>query len=643
MKIAVVSTNDFSGGAARAAYRLHEGFRLIGEDSIIISKNRTSADVNSIQINSADTASSEHIKDIRFEDIQYYINHSRTSLSNTIYSYPYPGINITDHPFIQEADIINFHWVAYFQSPTSIGQLLDRGKKIVWTIHDEWAFSGGCHYSAGCENFQTDCGSCPQLETADSIIARTVLQDKIQIFQDRITVVGPSKWLAGQAKKSRLFKNSRVENVPYSLDTETFIPYSKAEMKRLWAIPEERFTFLFGAESATEKRKGFFKLVEALSFLRENSVWQKAVNEGRIHFLLFGPPAKELKELGIPYTTVGTIHDDQLLSKVYAAADLFVLPSLEDNMPYTMMESLSSGTPIAAFRAGGMIDIIKDGYNGYIAESADAKSLSEKIFRSYSFPEERIQFGKNGREDMAKNFHLKVQAERYRDIFNDIINKDVSKISKIEKSSNVLVGGSTEENWGKILNEVSGWGFRTLVPEIEALKKSKAELEIANSRLQAQLSQGLSISYLYCAENSKYDFLKFEKAEKQCSFDWSEFEISYSLEKWTGAISEFLWIPMWRSCCSVEIISAQIISSQGRKEEISECFGNCQRRNGNLFEFYNSHPMLTFRVSSDDSAAFHLKGRWKVIDSYLAFTEYEKIRKESVTVNNLIKKTLNRL
>jgi glycosyltransferase involved in cell wall biosynthesis len=620
MKIAVVSTSDLTGGAARAAHRIHDGFCLIGEESWILSANKTSNDKFSINFKDSISViqSVNHSQEISFSDIQGYINHSRTDISNTLFSFPYPAYDISNHPIIKNTDIVNLHWVAFFQSPVTITKILDTGKPIVWTIHDEWAFTGGCHYSAGCNNFKDSCSECPQLEMHDSYIPKSILGDKLSLFMDRITVVGPSKWLAGQARKSRIFRNSRVENIPYSLDTETFIPYSKIESKRFWRIPENTFTFLFGAESMSEKRKGFSKLLEAILHLEKNEVWKDAKQNGKIHFLFVGPPSEELKNLGIPFTIVGTINNDTLLAKVYSAADIFVLPSLEDNMPYTMMESLSCGTPVVAFRIGGMPDIIKDGETGYIAEFADTVSLSEKILQAYTNPTERIRLGINARKDMEENYNLKIQAINYQKLFTDLLNKKLSKPLKKLESVDSTLGPITEQNFSHIQTEVSKWGLKN-ISKIISYNNQALELK----KLRLQLNDQLSLSYLYTSNQGEISN-EVQVVNEPCSEQKMKFSVFYDLSSKKESITEFIWIPMWKSGLEIQIYSSEVFTDEG-VYSISPIAGNYQI--GDLtkghFLFYNSHGTIVFTNSSGKCLKFKITGEWKVINTKESSDSYK--------------------
>ena len=230
MKIVHVSTFDTQGGAARAAYRLHLGLQRLGQESLIIARYKMSTDDSVVSIADEGTVEVRR-KDFLLEQViqPYFVDKRRSSFGNTIFSLPYPGYDLSTLPQIQAADIINLHWIAYYQSPITLHNLLATGKPVIWTLHDQWPFTGGCHYTAGCQKFRQDCVSCPQLINDTYDFPAAVLRDRQTHSREaNLTIVSPSRWLAACAKQSRLFERLRVEVIPYSLDTDLFHPLPKS-------------------------------------------------------------------------------------------------------------------------------------------------------------------------------------------------------------------------------------------------------------------------------------------------------------------------------------------------------------------------------------------------------------------------------
>lgn len=617
MKVTLFSTYDIKGGAARAMYRLHKGLRHIGEDSIVLSKFKDAQDEYTIAIDSHYNPFSGSNPDVFVESVMHsYIQRNRSELTNTAFSYSYPGWNLDSHPNVLSADVLNLHWVAEFQSPETIYKLLQTNKPVVWTLHDEWAFTGGCHYTAGCDHFKNDCSNCPQLSINNSVLPVSSLLDKIKIGKN-ITVVTPSVWLAEEAKKSRVFQDSRVEVIPYSLETDVFVPHNKKLAKERWNLKENFFTLLFGAESGVERRKGFRELVNSLQILKDNSLWKSAVEKGEIHILLFGNPASEIQELGIPYTSVGHIRDDKLLSLVYSAADLFLLPSLEDNLPNTMLESLSCSTPIVAFACGGMVDLVQENKTGYLAEFKDEKQFATKILEAFTNSQKRKDMGQMGREWMEKDFSIEKQAFKYRELFKELLDS---------KTNFVSAGAGREfqkENW-------------------DVAKKEIAENGVSDfAKNELILRDALSQTQLFWAMEGSYNFLTGIYTNHPISYTEISFLCNYQLRhihmlqknSSSGKITQFLWVPMWKLSLKVEIESIAITYLDTENEakianvSISDLTGNWQVQDKNSFYFYHSHGMLFIPCSFPNVQQIEISGKWKVLSTWESFQKIDALLK----------------
>lgn len=422
MKIVQVNTFDVKGGAARAAYRLHKGLRNIGVDCRTISKRKSSADENVIEAQGADAE--ERFNEIFYLSAiqRYYIDAHRTGISNTIFSLPYPGIDISGLSEVKEADVINLHWVAWYQSAVTLKKLFSLGKSIIWTLHDQWPFTGGCHYSAGCTKYRKDCSRCPQLGDDPFDLAAMVLKDKLDFFKGAdLTIVTPSKWLASCAKESTLFKGLRVEVIPNSLETDVLVPQPKAEAKQKIGVSPDDITILFGAEHGIEKRKGFHELVAAIHHCMTDAAFRAMAERGTLKILCFGNASKELESIGLPVISLGYLNEDEKIREAYCAADFFVLPSLEDNLPNTMLESLSCATPVVAFDTGGISDIIIAGETGMLAPTGDIVALGRAIVAMISDPVLRNRMGETGRKRMVEGYSLGVQARRYLAFYEELL------------------------------------------------------------------------------------------------------------------------------------------------------------------------------------------------------------------------------
>ena len=485
MKIIQLNTYDIDGGAARAAYRLHRGLIEIGQQSRLLATVKSSQD-ETVSLLSTQTPilarDSEYFSLIQ----QHYINANRTSLSNTLFSLPYPGLDLTQLPEILAADIINLHWIAYYQSPVTLKQLLDLGKPVVWTLHDMYAFTGGCHYSSGCSQYQKDCFSCPQLKEDSWGLTSALLKDKLDLLANsNLTVVTPSNWLAECARNSQLFRHHPVEVIPYSLETDVFVPLAKTEAKKRLGISPKTFTVLAGAQDGNERRKGFLELLQSLKICTANVSFQELVETGKFQLLCFGVPNEQLQALNFPILSLGQINSDQELSEIYSAADIFVLPSLEDNLPNTMLEAMSCGTPVIAFNIGGISDILKDGLTGRLLSEVDSHQMAQAILDSISDPNLCQQMGRKCRQVIETYYPLPVQAKRYVNLYQELLLAHPASSPRTRLDVKAVFDTSSQP-LSVPVNVSRGSNFNCIFSEI-ALKASHCEL--FNLRTQLQQTQ----------------------------------------------------------------------------------------------------------------------------------------------------------
>jgi glycosyltransferase involved in cell wall biosynthesis len=268
-------------------------------------------------------------------------------------------------------------------------------------------------------NYTNSCGTCPQLHSnKEKDLSRWIWQRKAKAWQDlNLTIVTPSHWLAKCAASSSLLKDIRIEVIPNGLDTKQYKPIEKSVARSILGLPEDKQLILFGAVSATsDPRKGFNFLQSALQNLSQSG-WGK-----QVEVVIFGASQpKNLPELGLKSHYLGRLNDDISLSLVYASADLFLAPSVQDNLPNTVMESLACGTPCVAFDIGGMPDMIDHQQNGYLAKHFDIEDLARGIAWVLGDEERLRKLGINGREKVEQNFTLEIQANNYLSLYQDLI------------------------------------------------------------------------------------------------------------------------------------------------------------------------------------------------------------------------------
>ena len=282
-----------------------------------------------------------------------------------------------------------------------------------------WPFTGCCHYDQGCGRYTGSCGDCPQLHSRrDKDLSRWIWRRKAKSWQNTdLTIVALSQWLAGCARKSSLFKDLRIEVIPNSLDITRFKPIDKRMSREILNLPQDKKLILFGAMGATrDLRKGFDLLQTTLQSLAQTDWKDKA------RLVIFGASKPERHvDLGIPAYYLGTLKDDISLSMVYSAADVFVAPSRQDNLPNIVMESIACGTPCAAFDIGGIPDMIDHQENGYLAEPFETDDLLCGITWILENRERHCKLSYHARQKAEREFNQDLQARRYLALYEELV------------------------------------------------------------------------------------------------------------------------------------------------------------------------------------------------------------------------------
>lgn len=491
MKIVIINTYDIQGGAARAAYRLHTGLTHRGHDSIMLVRYKSSSDnkVLAVETNMPADAEDEVFGCEMLS--QYYIEQNRSELSNTLFSFPYPGCDIAEHPAIKTADVLNLHWISFFQSPSTIRKLLNLGKPIIWTMHDQNAFTGGCHYSAGCTGYESDCIPCPQLVKDPNCLPAAVLNEKRSMFNsDNLFIVSPSRWLAECARKSCVFMNRRTEAIPNALDVEMFQSHDKIKAKKSFGLEADDVLVLVGADSGRERRKGFHIVREVITRCLQDLHFCKLVKEGRMHLFAFGSHQEKIDHMGFPVRKLGHIKDDHELSVAYAAADLFLFPSLEDNLPNTILESLSCGTPVLAFATGGVPEIIEDSVDGYLIPAFDISLMTARLLDCICNASLLSTLSANARKKAEMVYALDIQASSYEKLFLEAIHRSsiktisVRATNSISDSASSIIGMSSQ-----LKKTVESTVFLINKSLVSNLRKVQADLSCSQKQLAEVLEE----------------------------------------------------------------------------------------------------------------------------------------------------------
>ena len=419
LRVLTVNVSDSSGGAARAAYRIHKATIEAGIDGRFLVKNKSLNDPNVLSVQSFDSFSSFKAP---FRWLQHKINNK---LQQARWR-PYPNrqnVFMSDlrgsslHGALQKIqyDILHLHWINL--RFVDIEDLAKITKPIVWTLHDCWPFTGVCHYFYDCTRYKQSCGSCPHLASNnEKDLSHKVWQKKMEVFSKlNIHVVCPSNWLAQAARESTIFKQFPVSVIPNPLDTDFFVPGSKIDACKVLSISPEKRYILYGAMNAIKDRnKGFAELKSCLQY------YEKQFDAKDIEVLTFGSNEKAQFELNHIRTTDLGLLNDQQLRAAYRASDVMVTPSLSENLSNIIMESLSCGTPVVAFNIGGNSDMIDHKLNGYLAEPYNPQDLAAGI--AWCLENNTSgELSRRAQNNVEENYSMERVGEMYVELYKELI------------------------------------------------------------------------------------------------------------------------------------------------------------------------------------------------------------------------------
>lgn len=394
MKVVHLCTSDH-GGAAQAAIRLHLQLKQAGLESYCFTKFNSGTQIED-HISLMRTKSFSHYVDYTLE---HYIlknkfpPNSGYSEDTVLFTSPHALHHVEKNRLINDADIIHLHWTSHFIDYLHFFKAVK--KPIVWTLHDMNPFTGGCHYSGDCIRFQSTCAGCPQIQnTTQPDLASTYLAYKGKALheQTNISIVTPSHWLNQLSSSSKLFHNYEHHHIRNGFNTSTFKVMDQSLNKVKFGIPQDKVNILFAAHSLKLKMKGFDLLIQAL----------RSLPKELFHLTILGKNIgkEELKEFH--HLSLGHITNELTMAELYNAADVFVTPSLRDNLPNTIAEALLCGTPVIGFKVGGISEMIQNGVNGFFAEDTTVPALAHTIRRFLSKPD---QFDRRFIHDQASELY----------------------------------------------------------------------------------------------------------------------------------------------------------------------------------------------------------------------------------------------
>lgn len=412
MKVLHLSTSDTGGGAFNAARRLHQGLLDKGSASRMLVQTTPGKDP---LVTAKLGRCAPQLAFLRYFLDALPALTSRCGRGATFTPAVLPD-SLARDVAAAAPDVVHLHWVAGgFLRVETLARIK---RPMVWTLHDSWPFTGGCHVPQECRRYTAACGACPQLGSRhEHDLSRMVWNRKQNSWRQLfMTVVAPSRWMAQCAGDSSLFRGRRIEVIPNGLDLESIRPIWKREARRALGLSEDRQYVLFGAvRGLSDSNKGAQYLVPALEKLARAGLGQK------VEVLVFGRdvPGEKL-DLGLPTRYLGYFQDQQDLNRLYSAADLFLAPSRQENLPCTVMEAMACGTPCVGFDVGGMSDLITHGGDGYLARPFSPESLAEGMAWVLGAAAEGAPLQAACRSKVEEKFDIRLCAQRHLDLYRDI-------------------------------------------------------------------------------------------------------------------------------------------------------------------------------------------------------------------------------
>lgn len=370
MKIVLVNSTNDSGGAARACFRLHQALLCAGIESYLFVQRNNFPYFNVL---SSTSRLKSIIPSLRAGIDQWpcklYPHRSKSRFSSGLLPSPHVVRQINKI----KPNVVHLHWIC--DGMLSISDLCKIEAPILWTLHDQWPFTGGCHYDEGCDSYTTKCSKCRVLGSKKKIDLSTIIFNKKLRTYNKISdleIVTPSKWMMSCTKKSKLLGKRPIVCVPNPIDTMLYKPMDKDLARKLWNFPSKTRLILFGAMGPTsDPRKGFKLLSKAISKIKDQDfelvvLGGQTLCNAEYHF-------------DIKTHCIGPLYDDISLITLYNAVDMLVLPSIQENLSNMIAESLACGTPVVAFETGGNSDLIDHKLNGYLATPFDPGDLASGI------------------------------------------------------------------------------------------------------------------------------------------------------------------------------------------------------------------------------------------------------------------------
>lgn len=423
------STN--SGGASRAAIRLHMSLNQYSDSSFIFSSFRClSGPSYEPRFNVSPPLKIPRLWLKLQARLCVWRRHQWLSTYpvQTSIAWPNTGLvyELNAGFACKKFDVLNLHWLG--DNCLSIEEIGQLNCPIVWTLHDQWPFCGAEHYSPWANDspgkeYRYVCGysrsSCPPSQL-NYDLNRLTWKRKRDSWKKPITLVAPSSWMADSAKQSALASSWPCHIIPNTLDTDQWKPINSFTARDLMCLPQDSLLILFGALGGfSDLRKGADLLESALHHLSSNYI---EISQYDIQLVVFGQ-SKPSNKRSFPYKVnyLGHLSDDLTLKLAYSSCDVMLVPSRQESFGQTAAEAMACGTPVVAFDGTGLVDIVDDRQTGRLASSFDPKSLAECIFWVIKDKSRRLLLGQNSRTKAVDRWRYECVSSQYSEVYKSVV------------------------------------------------------------------------------------------------------------------------------------------------------------------------------------------------------------------------------
>lgn len=416
MRVLLINTSERIGGAAIACSRLMEALKNNGIKAKMLVRDKQTEQITVVSL----VRNWRMVWKFVWERIVIWrANHFK---KNNLFSVDIAntGTDITSLPEFQQADVIHLHWINQgMLSLKNLNKIFASGKPIVWTMHDMWPCTGICHYAGQCDRYEQECHNCPLIYGGGGKkdLSYRTFRRKRKLYSGRhITFVACSHWLEGMAHKSALLSGQTVMSIPNAINTNLFRPRSKQEAREKCLLPQDVKLILFGSVKITDARKGVKYLIESCRLLMEKHPELK----DRLGIVAFGNQSHQLENL-LPFKVypLNFVKDEHQLVDIYNAVDIYVTPSLQDNLPNTIMEAMACGIPCVGFNVGGIPEMIDHLHNGYVAQYMSAEDFANGIYWTLTDPG-YPSLSEEAYRKVATHYSEQVIAKKFIELYNKV-------------------------------------------------------------------------------------------------------------------------------------------------------------------------------------------------------------------------------